>query len=145
MSKQVDQSPEVPPTEVKPHKGTRRRFTIAYKRRILKICDACTQPGEVGRLLRSEGLYSSHLTHWRKQQMQGVFDRNEAPVRGPKPKPLDDKECRIRDLERENALLERKVHQQTLRAQKAEAQVAFQKKISCLLGADITELSDDAC
>ena len=145
MSKQIEQKSEVSPTEVRPQKQTRRRFTVAYKRRILTLADGCTQPGDIGRLLRQEGLYSSHLTDWRKQQLQGVFDRNEAPVRGPKPKVLDETERRIRELERDNALLVRKVHQQTLRAQKAEAQVEFQKKISCLLGAEITELRDDVC
>ena len=144
MSQQVDESREIPPTEVRPNK-TRRSFSIAYKRRILTLCDGCTQPGEIGRLLRREGLYSSHLTDWRKQQLQGVFDASEAPVRGPKPKGLDDKDRRLSQLEQDNALLLRKLHQQTLRAQKAEAQVAFQKKISCLLGADIIELRDDVC
>lgn len=144
MSKQVDTSPEVSPTEVRPNK-TRRTFSIAYKRRILTLADGCTQLGEIGQLLRREGLYSSHLTDWRKQQLQGVFERTDAPVRGPKPKLVDDKDRRVQKLEQDNALLLRKLQQQTLRAQKAEAQVAFQKKIACLLGADITELRDDAC
>jgi hypothetical protein len=74
--------------------------------------------------------------------MQGVFDRAEPPVRGPKPRVLDDRDRRLAQPEQDKALLERKVHQQTLRAQKAEAQVAFQKKVACLLGADISELRD---
>jgi len=82
---------------------------------------------------------------WRKQQLEGVFDRTEPPVRGPKPRVLDDRDRRLAQLEQDKALLERKVHQQTLRAQKAEAQVAFQKKVACLLGADISELRDDVC
>jgi transposase len=145
MTKQVDDKAEVQPTEVKPKSGSRRSYPISYKRRILTLADQCTQPGEVGKLLRREGLYSSHLTAWRKQQVQGVFERAEPPMRGPKPRVLDDKDQRIAQLEMDNALLERKVHTETLRAQKAEAQVAFQKKISCLLGADITELRDDVC
>ena len=145
MSNKADEQPEVPPTEVKPKGRSRRSYTIAYKRHILQLASQCTKPGEVGRLLRREGLYSSHLTDWRKQQLEGVFERTEPPVRGPKPRVLDARDQRIAQLEQDKALLERKVHQQTLRAQKAEAQVAFQKKVACLLGADISELRDDVC
>jgi hypothetical protein len=145
MATQEDDKLEVQPTEVKPKSGSRRTYTIAYKRRILTLVDHCTKPGEVGRLLRREGLYSSHLTDWRRQQVEGVFDRAEPPIRGPKPRVLDERDQRITELERDKALLERKVHQETLRAQKAEAQVEFQKKIAYLLGADITELRDDVC
>jgi transposase len=145
MTKQQDDQPEVQPTEVKPKRGSRRTYPIFYKRRILTLVDQCTKPGEVGKLLRREGLYSSHLTDWRRQQVEGMFDLAEPPSRGPKPKILDERDQRIAKLEMDNALLERKVHKETLRAQKAEAQVEFQKKISCLLGADITELRDDVC
>lgn len=145
MTKQTDDPPEVQPTEVKPKRGSRRTYPINYKKRILTLVDQCTQPGELGKLLRREGLYSSHLTDWRRQQIEGLLDRAEPPSRGPKPKLLDERDQRIAKLEMENALLERKVHAQTLRAQKAEAQVEFQKKISCLLGADITERRDDVC
>ena len=145
LKDEKDEKDEVEPTEVKPRSGKRRSYPIYYKRRILTLVDQCTEPGEIGRLLRREGLYSSHLTDWRRQQVQGVFDRAEPPVRGPKPRVLDDKDQRIKKLELDNALLVRKVHSEMLRAQKAEAQVAFQKKISCLLGAEITELSDDIC
>ena len=145
MTKKEDEQPEVQPTEVKPNKKSRRSYPIFYKRRILTLVDQCTKPGDVGRLLRREGLYSSHLTDWRRQQIEGLLDRAESPSRGPKPQALDPKDQRIAQLEMDNALLERKVHSQTLRAQKAEAQVEFQKKIACLLGSDITELRDDEC
>lgn len=145
MTKPQDEQPEVQPTEVKPKRGSRRTYPIFYKKRILTLVDQCTKPGEVGKLLRREGLYSSHLTDWRRQQVEGVFDRAEPPIRGPKPKVVDERDQRIAKLEMDNALLERKVHRETLRAQKAEAQVEFQKKISCLLGASITELRDDLC
>ena len=75
MKKQKDEKDEVEPTEVKPRSGKRRSYPIYYKRRILTLVDQCTEPGEIGRLLRREGLYSSHLTDWRRQQVQGVFDR----------------------------------------------------------------------
>jgi hypothetical protein len=145
MTKPQDDKPEVQPTEVKPKSGSRRTYPIFYKRRILTLVDQCTKPGEVGQLLRREGLYSSHLTAWRRQQIEGVFDLAQPPTRGPKPRILDERDQRIAKLEMDNALLERKVHKETLRAQKAEAQVEFQKKIACLLGSDISELRDDVC
>ena len=52
-------------------KPTRRRFTAAYKLRILEETDGCSEPGEVGRIVRREGLYSSHLTAWRKARRAG--------------------------------------------------------------------------
>ena len=51
----------------------RRSFTAEYKARILAEADACTRPGEVGELLRREGLYTSHLTYWRKQRRDGAL------------------------------------------------------------------------
>ena len=136
---------EVMPTEVKPKSGRRRSYPIWYKKQILTKVDRCTEPGEIGKLLRREGLYSSHLTDWRRQQVQGVFEGATPPARGPKGQVVDERDARIAELEMDAALLLRKLHQQTLRAQKAEAQVAFQKKIAYLLGSEITELSDDVC
>ena len=52
-------------------KATRRRFSAAYKLRILREADACAQPGELGALLRREGLYSSNVTTWRAQRQAG--------------------------------------------------------------------------
>jgi len=51
----------------------RRSFTAEYKARILAKADACTRPGEIGELLRAEGLYTSHLTYWRKQRKDGAL------------------------------------------------------------------------
>ena len=61
---------DIPDPEVVP-KAERRRFSAEYKRRILQAADACAQPGEVGTLLRREGLYSSHLTTWHHQRQRG--------------------------------------------------------------------------
>ena len=61
----------VPPDPEVVAKPTRRQFTGAYRLRILEEADRCTEPGEVGRLLRREGLYSSHLTAWRKARRKG--------------------------------------------------------------------------
>src|SRR3954462_15132505 len=55
-------------------RAKRRRFTADYKLRILRQAEACTRPGEIGTLLRREGLYTSHLTAWRKQSDQGALE-----------------------------------------------------------------------
>ena len=65
-------SEQVPDPELV-EQATRRRFTAEYKARILAEADACTRPGEVGELLRREGLYTSHLTYWRKQRKDGAL------------------------------------------------------------------------
>jgi transposase-like protein len=62
----------------------RRSFTAEYKARILAEADACTRPGEVGELVRREGLYTSHLTYWRKQRKDGAMKELGQP-RGRKP------------------------------------------------------------
>jgi len=62
---------------------TRRRFTAEYKQRILREASACTRHGEIGALLRREGLYTSHLTAWRKQQTAGALAALEPRKRGP--------------------------------------------------------------
>ena len=93
----------------------RRRFTTKYKLEILRKADACTQPGQVGELLRKEGLYSSHLVTWRRGRAEGLTPKK----RGRKATaPVDPK---VKKLEQENRRLER-------RLQKAEAIIAFQKK-----------------
>lgn len=117
-----------PPNPEVTEKPVRRKFTAEYKLRILSAADACV-PGtcELGTLLRREGLYSSHLTTWRRQREQGVFDALTPKKRGrkaTKPSPLAK---RIAELERENKRLQRQLHQ-------AEVIIDVQKKISGLLG-----------
>ena len=63
-------------------KPTRRRFTAEYKLRILRLADDCTKPGSIGALLRREGLYSSHLTMWRRQRERGALDGLQPNKRG---------------------------------------------------------------
>jgi transposase len=113
--------PEVP--EVKP----RRRFTAAYKLRILKQADQLTQPGQIGALLRKEGLYSSNLVCWRKQRDQGVLNGLTPAKRGRKPKAQNPLDKRITELERENRQLQNKLRQ-------ARIIIEAQKKISEILG-----------
>ena len=70
-----------------PAKAQRRRFTAEYRLRILKQADACKRPGELGALLRREGLYSSHLANWRRQREQGALRDMRGRRRGPTPRP----------------------------------------------------------
>ena len=67
----------------------RRRFTAEYRLRILKEADACKKSGELGALLRREGLYSSHLTNWRRQREEGALRDLRRRRRGPTPRPID--------------------------------------------------------
>jgi transposase len=111
-------------------KAERRRFTVEYKRRILQEADACTRPGELGALLRREGLYSSHLASWRAARARGEFKGLSAKKRGPKARPVPAEAKRILVLERENRRLR-------ARAERAEALVELQKKVAALLGNDL--------
>jgi transposase len=90
----------------------RRKFTAEYKARILVEADACTRPGEVGELLRREGLYTSHLTYWRKQRKDGALKELGKP-RGRKP--ADKRDAQIAAL--------------TQRAERAEAELAKARRV----------------
>ena len=115
-----------PPTEVKAQ-VTRRRFSAKYKKRILDDVAACTAHGEIGALLRREGLYSSHLTKWRVQAERGQLGGLEPKKRGPVPRAADPRDKRLAELEKELGKV-------TRRAERAEALVEIQKKLSELLG-----------
>lgn len=82
-----------------PAKAQRRRFTAECRLRILKAADARKKPGELGALLRREGLYSSHLTNWWRQREEGALRELRARRRGPVPRPVDP---RVKQLEAEN-------------------------------------------
>jgi transposase-like protein len=119
-------------TEV-PEKARRRRFTAEYKQRILREADACTKPGELGALLRREGLYSSNLTVWRAAVREGGQKRLEPQKRGPQARAATRKDRnRIEQLERENRRLK-------ARAERAEGLVDLQKKVAALLGKPLTD------
>ena len=81
----------------------RRSFTAGYKLEILAKADACTKPGEVGELLRREGLYTSHLTYWRKQRKDGALKELGRP-RGRKP--ADRRDAELAELRRRTERLE---------------------------------------
>jgi transposase-like protein len=114
-----------PPTEVDA-KASRRRFSAKYKKRILDEVANCTQTGEIGALLRREGLYSSHLTKWRRQAERGELAGLAPQRRGPPPR-IDPRDKRLAEMERT-------LEKMTLRAERAEALVDLQKKVSELLG-----------
>jgi transposase len=105
-------------------KARRRRFTADYKLRILDEAAACRTPRERGALLRREGLYASHLTHWRRERHAGAMAGLNAKKRGPKADPLAIENANLR---RENARL----HTQL---ERAETIIEVQKKLSLLLG-----------
>lgn len=111
----------VPDPEV-PEKALRRRFTPAYKLHILKEAEQCTKPGQLGALLRREGLYSSNLTLWRRQMQEGLIPKK----RGPVAHKTDPRTRRIAELERDNEKLARKLKQ-------AELIIEVQKKVADLL------------
>lgn len=110
-------------------KAERRRFTAEYKRKILKEADGCSRPGELGALLRREGLYSSHLAAWRRAREQGGLAGLTPKKRGPRAKVADPRDQRIVELERDNRRLK-------ARLERAEALIEVQKKVALLLGSD---------
>jgi transposase len=107
-----------PDTEVRP-RTTRRQFTATYKRKIVEEAAQCAQ-GEIGALLRREGLYSSYLTKWRAEYEAGRLSNK---ARGPRANP---NAAEVKRLERENARLQRQLAQ-------AEAIIDAQKKLARLL------------
>jgi transposase-like protein len=108
-------------------KPRRRMYTAEYKRRILKEADACTTAGAIGALLRREGLYSSHLVVWRRARGRGELAALSPKKRGRKARPVDPRDRKIAELERQLA-------QMTGRAERAEALVEAQKNLAALLG-----------
>lgn len=114
---------EMPKTEVIA-KAKRKQFSAAEKLRILREVDACQGSGEIGALMRREGIYSSYLTTWRRQRERGELDGLAPQKRGPKP---DLHAAEIARLKRENERLQK-------RLQQAELIIDFQKKAAQLFG-----------
>lgn len=105
----------------------RRTFTAEYKRWVLEEADRCAESGELGTLLRREGLYSSHLGTWRRQREQVLLDGLASKKRGRKPRRKDPLVEENERLRRENALL-------AARLKQAEVVIEVQKKLSEVLG-----------
>jgi len=136
MNKQNGTRPlDQPDPEVTP-RARRRTFSAAYKARILAEADACTERGEIGALLRREGLYSSHLSNWRRQREAGELQNLTDKKRGRKPA-LDPKEAEIARLERENARLQKQLEQ-------AELIIAAQKKLAEALEQTLNRSEDES-
>ncbi len=115
VEKSVEKSPEVAA------KASRRRFKAEYKESILDAADRANSPGEIGALLRREGLYSSHLRLWRQQRAKGDLSggKRGRPGRGKK----DARDLKLESLQRTNEMLTEKLRQ-------AELIIEVQKKIS---------------
>jgi len=116
-----------PPNPEVPAKAARRRFTAEYKLRVLTLADACNEPGCLGKLLRSEGLYASNLDTWRGQRDRGVLSGLTPKKRGRKGLVHDPLHAENEKLRKENDRL-------TNRLRQAEIIIDVQKKISQILG-----------
>jgi transposase len=130
MSQNGKDPETIPEAEVEPRAVT-RRFTREYKKHILEMIDAAREPGEIGEILRKEGLYSQIISKWRHQRELGHLEGSLEAKRGPKPIP----EAReIVRLQHENERLR-------ARLERAELIIEVQKKVSGLLGLDESEQS----
>jgi transposase-like protein len=116
-------------------KPTRRRFTAQYRLRIVREADRCTGPGEVGQLLRREGLYSSHLTNWRKTYHDGALGALSPRKRGRKAAERNPLASRVRQLEGELGRTREELR-------KANLILDIQGKVAGLLGFSLTDGKD---
>jgi len=128
------QAQEVPDPQVL-ERPQRRRFTVEYKAGIVREADACTEHGQIGALLRREGLYSSQLTQWRRAYREGALSALKDDKRGRKrtKHPLEKENER---LKKANVCLERRLSQ-------AEAVIDVQKKLSEILGVPLSSIENE--
>lgn len=122
----------IPPNPEVTERARRRQFSAAYKLKILEEADGCMVAGELGALLRREGLYSSHLAEWRRHRAEGTLAAL-APKRRGRPV-VSAAETELARLRQENERLTRQLAA-------AEAIIEIQKKVSSLLG--LTEPSGE--
>ncbi len=122
---------ELPDPEVEPQ-ANRRQFSAQYKLHILEEADACTEAGQIGGLLRREGLYSSHLTTWRRQRRGGQLTALAPQKRGRPGQAPDAQAIELAELRQDN-------HRLQVRLQQAELIMEVQKKLSQLLGLAASE------
>ena len=130
-AKNVASEPPDPEVSAKPR---RRHFSAAYKARIVEEAMACTGSGQIGALLRREGLYSSALTQWRRQYQSGALQGLKDDKRGRK-RTRDARDQELDRLQRELERLNKKLHQ-------AELIIDIQKKVAAMLGNPIETLPD---
>ena len=126
MSRKETEPIKIPDPEVVPV-AQRRQFTAEEKLRILEEADACTEPGEIGALVRREGIYSSYLSRWRREREQGQLTAQSSQKRGPKTSTEKALLAEVAKLRRENEQLQ-------VRLGQAETIIEVQKKLSQLLG-----------
>jgi len=126
------QRPHIPDSEVTEH-TCRRKFTASYKLRILSLADQCAHPGQIGDLLRKEGLYSSNLTRWRKQRQLGILRSFSDNKRGRIKIDSNPLNQIVAELQKENQELKGKLR-------KAEMIIDVQKKISEILGMETSTI-----
>lgn len=129
MIEKVTSETERPDPEVKA--TPRRRFSAQEKLRILEEADACTEAGEIGALVRREGIYFSYLSRWRRARDRGQLDGLKSKKRGPK-KSAD------QELVEENVALRRENEWLRVRLKQAETIIDVQKKLSQMLGVELS-------
>jgi transposase-like protein len=128
----------VPESATSPDRPKRRTFTVEYKVRIVRDADeavASGVEGAVGELLRREGLYSSHLTTWRRERDLGMLAGLAPKKRGPKP--------RKNELADENAKLKRELERMQQELKKANTVIDVQRKVASLLGETLAEPTEE--
>lgn len=124
-----------PPGAEVSDRATRRRFSAKYKLEIVQEADRCDKPGQIGALLRREGLYSSQLAAWRNLRDAGALHGLSDKKRGPKPPPKNPQAQEMKQMQKQIARLEKKLA-------RAEAIIDFQKKVHALLGSPLEEMDD---
>jgi transposase len=124
----------IPDPEVA-EKRKRRRFSAAYKAKIVQAADACIESGEIGALLRREGLYSSQLSSWRRLYHAGALSGLRDDKRGRKPS--------RHPLEEENERLRKQLERTEKRLQQAETIIDIQKKVAQMLGIPLKNVEDE--
>ncbi len=127
--------PVAPDPEVA-EKPRRRTFSAQYKLRILEEVEGCQSPGEIGSILRREGLYQSHLTGWRRQREEGILNALTPQKRGRKVQDRNPVAKKLAELEQENRKLKGSL-------KKAEIIIEFQKKVSALLEIPLKEAENE--
>jgi transposase len=133
----VPAAPEARPTPPDPEvleRAHRRQFSASYKLGILEEADRCVMPGQLGILLRREGLYSSHLAQWRRHRAEGTLAALAPKPRGHRAPPIDPSE--VTRLRRDNERLARQL-------ETAETIIEIQKKVSTLFGLTLPNATND--
>jgi len=125
---------QAPDPEVLP-RAERRQFSGQYKLRILEEVERCTERGQIGALLRREGLYSSHLTSWRRARRNGALRGLTSKKRGAKPKARNPLEPKVQELEAKVARLQKELHT-------AHTILDVQGKVAGLLGFNLNDGKD---